>query len=465
MRFLAFTLALAACSFSPDFGEGEFACGSGGICPEGYSCNPADNRCYTNGGPGIDAPADAPTDGSTPDAMCTPGDFLRCDGDTLVRCNATGDGEVPSSCQLGCNMEDQRCNVCMVGSMTCDSQGHVLTCVDGSGYIPGDCPDSGNACKLNLCQGAGQCMLENKPDSTPCATGICVGGTCSCGSEGQPCCASSTCSGGLACMNGTCGACGATTQPCCTGSMCAAGNLCSGSTCVHCGGASQPCCGGSSCDLGEVCSGSTCAPCGAQSQPCCTTGAACGSNLNCVNQTCQCASGTVLCNGRCVNTTTDPQNCGGCGADLSMGQTANTHNCAAGRTCSNSTCTSVCDPTETDCGFGGCANTQTDSNHCGSCQGCGFGAYCEMGNCTFSSCASGETRCTNNRSCTNLQFDNTNCGTCGNNCGTTSLCVAGMCKGFIYAAAAAECPASEPTFCSNAHTGNKGVCVAGTACP
>jgi hypothetical protein len=81
------------------------------------------------------------------------------------------------------------------------------------------------------------------------------------------------------------------------------------------------------------------------------------------------------------------------------------------------------------------------------------------------SCASGETRCTQTRSCANLQTDPVNCGTCGTNCGTSGLCVAGSCKSFIYAAAAAECPAAEPTFCSNARTGNKDVCVAGAACP
>lgn len=540
MRFLTLAACIAACSFSPDLGEGALACASDNSCPEGYGCNAADHRCYRNGGPSIDAPVDAPADApvdaptidAAPDAFeCSPGAFLRCDGDSLVRCNADGDGEDASTCANGCDATHQSCNICMVGSMICDSQGHVLSCTDGTGYVPADCPASSNPCQLNLCQGAGQCTLQNKPDSTPCPTGICVGGSCACGGQGQPCCGSGVaCQGGLSCMNGTCGACGATGQPCCPNQTCAAGNLCSGSSCVACGAPTQPCCSGNACNLGAVCGGNdTCAACGAQNQPCCTTGAACGSNLSCVGQTCHCggigepccggsacnapatcggggmpgicdcntssdpqncgscghvcpgprfgsgsaictggtcglscAAGSVPCNGACVTTTTDPQNCGGCGADLSAGQTANTHNCVAGKTCSSSACVAVCEPQTTNCG-GSCVNEQTDGSHCGGCNACGlFGGNCNNGNCG-GGCATGTTQCS--RSCTNLQIDPTNCGSCGNNCGQAGLCVAGSCKSFIYAAAAAECPPSQPTFCSNAHTGNKGVCVTGTTCP
>jgi hypothetical protein len=35
----------AACAFSPAFGDGQLACGSGGACPDGYVCG-ADGRCH-----------------------------------------------------------------------------------------------------------------------------------------------------------------------------------------------------------------------------------------------------------------------------------------------------------------------------------------------------------------------------------------------------------------------------------
>lgn len=42
-------------------------------------------------------------------AMCTANEPLRCDGDTLKRCNADGTAEVSEPCSLGCNSANLRC--------------------------------------------------------------------------------------------------------------------------------------------------------------------------------------------------------------------------------------------------------------------------------------------------------------------------------------------------------------------
>jgi hypothetical protein len=56
MRFaiLSLAAALAACSYSPDYGDGTVQCGPGGLCPGNLMCDPADNVCRSNPG-GVDA--------------------------------------------------------------------------------------------------------------------------------------------------------------------------------------------------------------------------------------------------------------------------------------------------------------------------------------------------------------------------------------------------------------------------
>jgi len=59
--------------------------------------------------------AGAQTDGEAPidsvsGHVCAPSQALRCDGNTLVRCNADGTAEASESCALGCNATEVRCN-------------------------------------------------------------------------------------------------------------------------------------------------------------------------------------------------------------------------------------------------------------------------------------------------------------------------------------------------------------------
>ncbi len=47
---------------------------------------------------------------SSPTAICTANQSLRCDGSNLVRCNSTGTAEVTEACALGCNGSLLHCN-------------------------------------------------------------------------------------------------------------------------------------------------------------------------------------------------------------------------------------------------------------------------------------------------------------------------------------------------------------------
>ena len=93
----------------------------------------------------------------------------------------------------------------------------------------------------------------------------------------------------------------------------------------------------------------------------CTRGAQCCSgNCNTSRQSprhlrnrCACAVGEARCNGACVDTTSNVDNCGGCGEV-----------CNSLEICASGAC--VCDSGLTACD-GVCIDTDTDENNCGSC--------------------------------------------------------------------------------------------------
>jgi hypothetical protein len=92
-----------------------------------------------------------------------------------------------------------------------------------------------------------------------------------------------------------------------------------------------------------------------------------------------CATGESCCAGTCINTSTDANQCGGCGA---------AHACATGSTC---------------CGAA-CVDLQQSAQHCGAC-----GTACTAG--SKPGCCGGN--------CVDL-VSNVNCGSCGHACGTAS---------------------------------------------
>jgi hypothetical protein len=77
-----------------------------------------------------------------------------------------------------------------------------------------------------------------------------------------------------------------------------------------------------------------------------------------------------LCNGSCIDTTTDPNNCGACD-----------HHCATGQSCAGSACSACPSPQIVCTSDNTCTDTTSDPSNCGAC-----GHNCQGSMCTASLC-------------------------------------------------------------------------------
>lgn len=206
---------------------------------------------------------------------------------------------------------------------------------------------------------------------------------------------------------------------------------------------------------------------------CGACGQTCPAGASCSNGACLCPSGTLPCEGQCVNVTENPLNCGACGVTCSGPHSS--------QVCQNGSCLLSCLDNYLDCDgipSTGCeVNPASDANHCGgcglacptaggtascndgtcqltcssgyhkcgedcvpdssitqcgpSCVACSAPANatptCQSGICDFA-CNSGYSRCGD--TCFALGTDPANCGACGRSC-LGGSCTAGACQPFV----------------------------------
>lgn len=127
----------------------------------------------------------------------------------------------------------------------------------------------------------------------------------------------------------------------------------------------------------------------------CAAGKTCGYNAQ-QQIDCLCPTGQTLCYGRCVDVTTDPHSCGGCGVDCTT-IAANQNNTVA--FCSYGSCDYGCAQGWGDCDGdpkNGCeVNLNSDPKSCGACgKSCDVlaGQPCVAGQCAVTPCTEGPTK-------------------------------------------------------------------------
>lgn len=172
-----------------------------------------------------------------------------------------------------------------------------------------------------------------------------------------------------------------------------------------------------------------------------------------------CPAGTLTCGSNCVDGTSDPVNCGGCGIK-----------CRADQFCASSAC--ACRPGLHDVG-GACVDALTDPQHCGTANVvCASGTTCVGGSCQApSACAAPSSYCANIDACINFRSDPLHCGRdCGSlkACRTDEICIDGTCESFSVPASCTTCPCAGNVcggvMCCGYPGSGRAVCV-DAACP
>ena len=149
----------------------------------------------------------------------------------------------------------------------------------------------------------------------------------------------------------------------------------------------------------------TCGPCLSNCKQSCTN--TCYGDAPPYPKSC-CLSTETCCSGKCVNTTSDKNNCGACGQVCS------------GDFCRDGLCW-ACELGLTLCD-GDCVDTKSNGANCGACgKECTGGKECIDGRCK---CPENSTFC--GGVCTSLDWDWNNCGACGVRC-SNGCCYHGVC--------------------------------------
>lgn len=304
---------------------------------------------------------------------CGPNDFFcALDGGQLGSC-CGGAGCVDTTTDLancgGCG------TLCPTGSTSCKNGSCLLrdggaTCtLPASGCPSGSVCDAfptglngpvttGSSCTPTTCAADGApCYLN------PATTGLCCGGSCVNPSQDP-----ANCGGcGLVCPSGICvaGAAGLPQYDAIV-SNCLPPSPPTSSDCSQSGG----------CPKGWSCIDDLCLP------PDCISAGLCAVDGGNPGVCC-----TIAGQGYCVDVANDPNNCGGCGSYCPFGQTCSHGVCSGTQApCSagnvNDACNLAVGPLDLCCPGEGCVNTLTDPANCGGCGvACGDGGSCAAGVC------------------------------------------------------------------------------------
>ena len=201
------------------------------------------------------------------------------------------------------------------------------------------------------------------------------------------------------------------------------------------------------CDAANICDGK-CVDTQNDPQNCGTCGTVCDASESCTGGACEklgCGRGISQCTNKCVDLQNDPANCGKCGKA-----------CQAIEVCSKGKCGSSCGNGVSQCG-NVCVDMQNDATNCGGCGiACKEGEVCTKGACTLT-CGTGTTKC--GSACVDVNNDPSNCSQCGKKCGASEVCTEGAC-GSSCGSGTEDC--SGVCVDTSSDTDNCGAC--GTAC-
>jgi hypothetical protein len=301
-----------------------------------------------------------------------------------MRLASLGVGAALALAIAGCSNGNGACGSCRSEAMCCETAPGVSTCIEvlASTQHCGACGNAcapGQRCSLGVCTGMTVDAGPPRPDSGPsmcmptcgstqrCCVRSCVERNVAIGSDGRSDSSFSNCNGcGIACDMTRSSACsipggGMTGAPRC---MCGVYDACgAGQTCVRDAMTSEFVCVNTMTDpnnCGMV--GRRCA----MGESCMAGMCVCGSTGG------ACATGESCCAGACVDTSgDDPANCGGCGTTCAGGTSCQSGMCVCGtgptaRACAPATMTALGEL----CCAGGCV--AQDGMNCGSC-----GATCD----------------------------------------------------------------------------------------
>jgi Stigma-specific protein, Stig1 len=150
----------------------------------------------------------------------------------------------------------------------------------------------------------------------------------------------------------------------------------------NCGGC------GVGCPLGSKCCNGVCTSVRTDINNCGSCGNVCENEGEiCIDGACTCSPGLESCGGQCTDVFTDSSNCGSCGAacDTSGINSPCKQQCVGGRCVCQGT--GACSKGQTNCS-GTCVDTVTDPGNCGHCGiSCGESETCQNGKCAKAGCS------------------------------------------------------------------------------